>query len=225
MPYLRLVSNIARLYLEDTCLYFPTTHLRNITLASCMERQSNVLKAQVCALYTTRRTVKYTTPNQSVSILSPPSLSLLACSCRALKNGSTPVPASAGRPRERTRSPSKPVRSAISKFRTAARNCGELTTRSSVSTFGGLGRSEGRYGKSDCTSSGCETKRGRMFAGVRTSIRPISGSCWVGALCARAPREETSERMRASSSGVAWYPPGCARDLAKRERSEWVGIS
>ena len=114
---------------------------------------------------------------QSVSILSPPSpSSLLAWSCNALKNGSTPVPASAGSPSVLTRSPSSPVRSAMSRFLTAARNWGEMTICSRTSMLGGLGRSGGRCGKSDCASSGRVVKSGRRFAGVRTSVSEISGS-------------------------------------------------
>lgn len=164
-------------------------------------------------------------PPQSVSIRSPPLPSpfpsLLACSCSALKNGSTPVPASAGSPSVRTRSPSSPVRSAMSRLRTAARNCGEATTCSSVSAVGGLGRSGGRCGKSDCASSGWDANNGRRFAGVSTSVSEIS--CWAVEAAARpapalVPREVTMERMRASSSGVGWYSPGRC-DL----KAEWIG--
>ena len=145
------------------------------------------------------------------TILTPlPTLTLLAWSCNALKNGSTPVPASAGNPNVRTKSPNKPVRSAMSRLRTAARNCGACTTRSSVSTVGALGRSGGRCGKSDATRSGRAAKSGRRFAGVRTSLREMSGCwCWAWAREEEAPepglvpREVTMERMRASSSGVA----------------------
>lgn len=134
---------------------------------------------------------------QSVSIRSPPPPSSRAAwSCNARKNGSTPVPASSGSPSVRTRPPSKPVRSAMSRFLTAARNCGDCTICSSVSTLGGLGRSGGRCGKSDCTSSGCDTKSGRRFAGVRTSVSEISGSGSAAGAPPppppRAPSDETS---------------------------------
>ena len=157
---------------------------------------------------------------QSVSIRSPPLSSRLAWSCNARKKGSIPVPASSGRPNVRTRSPSSPVRSAMSRFRTAARNWGDCTMRSRVSTLGGLGRSGGRCGKSDCTSSGRDAKSGRRFAGVRTSVSEISGSGSAAGAPLRPPRVETIWRMRASSSGVAWYPPDEGCEL---RQVSWVG--
>ena len=130
-----------------------------------------------------------------------------------------PIPASSGRPSWRTKGPRRPVRSAMSRLRTAARNWGDETTRSSVSTLGGLGRSEGRCGNSALASSG-RAKSGRRFAGVSTSRSEISGSCAVAAVEASAepaavlePREETMARMRASSSGLAWGWPGRGCDL------------
>ena len=164
--------------------------------------------------------------SQSVSILSPPSpSSRRACSCNARKNGSMPTPASSGRPSVRISPPSRPVRSAMSRLRTAARNWGEDTTRSSVSTLGGLGRSGGRCGNRADTSSGRDANSGRRLAGVSTSRREISGSwAWVAAAAAAArevpaavfvPREETRARIRARSAGVAWDGPGRACDLEK----------
>ena len=88
-----------------------------------------------------------------------------------------------------------------------------------------LSRSGGRCGKSDATRSGRAAKSGRRFAGVRTSLREMSGCwcCWAWAREEEAPepglvpREVTMERMRASSSGVAWYEPvGCDLGMDRR---------
>lgn len=94
---------------------------------------------------------------------------LSACSWTARKKGPMPVPASSGNPKVLTIFPRSPVRSAWSKFETAARNCGELrrsagswkesgstylTIRRSASSEGGTGRSGGRWGKRVGISSG-----------------------------------------------------------------------
>ena len=87
----------------------------------------------------------------------------------ARKKGSIPVPASSGRPSPLTRPPSSPVRSARSKFRTAARNCGELMVRWRASGDGGVGKSGGSCENNAGTSSGWAVNKGVRVEGVNIS--------------------------------------------------------
>ena len=132
--------------------------------------------------------------HQSVCILScscpllPSPPCWRACSCIARKKASKPVPASSGSPNARTKPVRAPLASAMSKLRTADRNCGLPTICCRTSADGGTGRSGGRNGKSVDTSSGCEENKGARFAGVRMSCSKYSvkhdvlgGSnyCWL----------------------------------------------
>lgn len=91
----------------------------------------------------------------------------------AFKKATTPVPASSGRPKPRTRPPSKPVARAWSRVRTAEWNCGDSMIRCKASADGGTGRSGGKWGNMARSKSGDE-KMGARLAGVSTSARDRS---------------------------------------------------
>lgn len=92
---------------------------------------------------------KHPLSSQSVSMLSPSAPpSVRPCSPIALKNASTPKPASSGKPNCLTKPPNKPVLNALSRLTTACLNCGLDVISRRTSGEGGVGRSAGRWGKS-----------------------------------------------------------------------------